>query len=227
MKRYISLLTLLALGCADSLKPRLDSQGAPLTAAEHVADVVDSLPNWAQHIPKMDYTKLMDADDFVAYERAALKLQTFSDQDVKDGIALAVANAKQKGFVDEQLLRANLFVLHRVTYAVPPTYYRPAMAARSPYATTAAVELQNSGSTHYPIGWPVEFGTDGHLANIKFNQLANGWGPLTEAELDWFILKFGHRNLPSCSNLCGTAGSNGVCQCDTQCDTRGDCCADY
>ena len=220
---YIAVVVWLAGSACNSLDgvPSVDSKTSSLTNAEEVRDIIADLPYWLTTAVGFDTAAAaFDDDDIDEYELAAIKLQSYSSSDVRDGIELAIEATKTS--VREAAI-ADAFVLLRVVYDVPEYVGRSDLKVASPFATFA----YSASDTQYPILWPVSFGSSGLVSAIA-NVLAVSGGeykPLEE--FDWFDYKYSHRDIPSCVGRCGNYNASEACQCDTYCEQYGDCCVDY
>lgn len=224
MSRLTLLLLLFVPGCIDGGRRHLGQDVSSLTAAEEVASIIANLPSWPETIGGTSFTTTFTGADMDAFELAALRVQKFSLSQILDGIELAMADAAEVGTLDREIVRANTFVLLRIAFAVPATLTPSSVEVHSPYT---AWPYFTSGSSYYPILWPVTFDTGGRVHSIARFEPPLGTTHQIIDEYDWLSSTYGFRTLPSCEDRCGNYSPSTACQCDMWCEAYGDCCVDY
>lgn len=194
MRSILLLVTL--VGCIEQhgRVADIESNRERLTDAEYAAELIQTLPNWAQTNVFSGYSNgLFTSSDVATYAQVADALSGLAVTDVRAGTLIALAKASEDGYVEELLLGGNLFVLWRVLFDIPAALPTADIGWRGPHAGHAPFNTWTvQGVEYYNYQWPAVFNTSGVLTGIEpFMGARGGYMPLSD--FDFLAGKYAFR----------------------------------
>ncbi len=224
--RTIQVATLIAglnWGCSQTTRPEADTEleAANRAHAEAVRDLVLDLNSWPDTSLSVR-NELFSNEELAEYELAAIQIQQYTISAQLAGIQLAYDTIDIGHFMLTEQISANLFVLLRIAYSVPQFIPKSAPLVLSPYTV-----FTERPTGQYPLRWPVEISSTGLLSKISGFIGFKGGPHLLLDEWAWLATTHGPREIPSCASRCGQYSPSEACQCDSRCESHGDCCSDH
>ena len=189
MKIHLLILLSLVAACSSS-NPHRSAEG-PVVIEANVAELLQSLPDWAHTWEGSPQHHAFTSTDRAAYLRAAQSLATMD----LDAVRSDTKRLLQSLPPDEaEVFAANLFVLWRILFDVPPAIPRSERKIFGSYAAFSVGDVSvHRADTTYKVLWPVQFGTTGSISSIAafVSSTGGGYNPL--GEFDHFRGEYGLR----------------------------------